>query len=100
MEKRQIVTFLSDYGLEDEFVGVCHGVMLRIAPPSRSSTSITTSFVRTSGTGRSCFSSRSATSPIRCISPSSIPSVGSERRAIVIETAWGEVFVGPDNGVC
>src|SRR5687768_11492379 len=28
----RIVTFLSDYGLEDEFVGVCHGVMLKIAP--------------------------------------------------------------------
>ncbi len=32
MEKRGIVTFLSDYGLQDEFVGVCHGVMLKIAP--------------------------------------------------------------------
>jgi S-adenosyl-L-methionine hydrolase (adenosine-forming) len=26
------VSFLSDYGLEDEFVGVCHGVIQRIAP--------------------------------------------------------------------
>lgn len=26
------VTFLSDYGLADEFVGVCHGVIARIAP--------------------------------------------------------------------
>ena len=26
------ISFLSDYGLVDEFVGVCHGVMLRIAP--------------------------------------------------------------------
>ena len=26
------ITFLSDYGLGDEFVGVCHGVMQRIAP--------------------------------------------------------------------
>ena len=29
------ITFLSDYGLEDDFVGVCHAVMLRIAPDAR-----------------------------------------------------------------
>ena len=27
-----VVAFLSDYGLRDEFVGVCKGVMLSIAP--------------------------------------------------------------------
>jgi hypothetical protein len=27
------------------------------------------------------------------------PSVGSKRRAIVVESVWGEVFVGPDNGL-
>jgi len=27
------------------------------------------------------------------------PSVGSKRRAIAVETRWGEVFVGPDNGL-
>ena len=26
------ITFLSDYGHQDEFVGVCHGVIERIAP--------------------------------------------------------------------
>ena len=26
------IVFLTDYGLGDEFVGVCHGVMERIAP--------------------------------------------------------------------
>ena len=26
------ISFLSDYGHEDEFVGVCHGVIQRIAP--------------------------------------------------------------------
>src|SRR5918996_617386 len=35
MPRRGIVTFLSDYGLEDEFVGVCHGVMLLINPDIR-----------------------------------------------------------------
>src|SRR3954449_13029796 len=31
----RVITFLSDYGLEDDFVGVCHGVMARIAPDAR-----------------------------------------------------------------
>ncbi|HEV2059027.1 MAG TPA: SAM-dependent chlorinase/fluorinase, partial [Solirubrobacteraceae bacterium] len=30
-----VVTFLSDYGLDDDFVGVCHGVIARIAPGVR-----------------------------------------------------------------
>ena len=30
-----VVTFLSDYGLDDEFVGVCHGVIARLAPEAR-----------------------------------------------------------------
>ncbi len=30
-----IVTFLSDFGLQDDFVGTCHGVIARIAPNAR-----------------------------------------------------------------
>ena len=26
------ITFLTDFGLQDDFVGTCHGVMKRIAP--------------------------------------------------------------------
>ena len=29
------ITFLSDYGLSDEFVGVVHAVIARIAPDAR-----------------------------------------------------------------
>ena len=29
------ITFLSDYGNADDFVGVCHAVMARIAPDAR-----------------------------------------------------------------
>ena len=27
-----VVTFLTDFGLQDDFVGTCHGVIKRIAP--------------------------------------------------------------------
>jgi S-adenosyl-L-methionine hydrolase (adenosine-forming) len=30
-----LITFLSDYGLDDEFVGVCHGVIARRCPSAR-----------------------------------------------------------------
>ena len=30
-----VVMFLTDFGLEDDFVGTCHGVMARIAPDVR-----------------------------------------------------------------
>src|SRR3954447_6340507 len=30
-----VITFLSDYGLDDDFVGVCHGVIAAIAPDVR-----------------------------------------------------------------
>ena len=30
-----VITFLSDFGLQDAFVGTCHGVMRRIAPDAQ-----------------------------------------------------------------
>ncbi|TMK27178.1 MAG: SAM-dependent chlorinase/fluorinase, partial [Actinobacteria bacterium] len=30
-----VISFLSDYGRQDEFVGVCHGVMVRRCPSVR-----------------------------------------------------------------
>ncbi len=30
-----VITFVSDYGLEDVFVGICHGVLARICPEAR-----------------------------------------------------------------
>src|SRR5436309_1448522 len=30
-----VITFLSDYGLHDDFVGVCHGVIAMICPQAR-----------------------------------------------------------------
>lgn len=99
MEKRQIVTFLSDYGLEDEFVGVCSGVMLRIAP-SIQVVHVHHNILRQDIRHGAIVLQQS----VRYL-PDSVhlavvdPSVGSKRRAIVIESTWGEVFVGPDNGL-
>ena len=30
-----VITFLTDFGLQDDFVGTCHGVIATIAPEAR-----------------------------------------------------------------
>ncbi|MGH3075390.1 MAG: SAM-dependent chlorinase/fluorinase, partial [Gaiellales bacterium] len=30
-----VVTFLSDFGTDDDFVGICHGVILRSCPEAQ-----------------------------------------------------------------
>ena len=99
MHKRQVVTFLSDYGLEDEFVGICHGVILRIAPWVQV-VHVHHNILRQDIRHGAIVLQQS----VKYL-PDSVhlavvdPSVGAHRRAIVVQTAWGEIFVGPDNGL-
>ena len=99
MKPSPIVTFLSDYGLEDEFVGVCHGVMLKIAPDLKI-IDVHHNILRQDIRHGAVVLKQSV-----AFLPDSVhlavvdPSVGSARRAIAVETGWGEVFVGPDNGL-
>ena len=99
MKRRDIITFLSDYGLQDEFVGVCHGVMIGIAP-----------FLRIVDINHQILRQdirHGAVVLLQAIRymPEAVhlavvdPSVGSDRRAVAIESGWGETFVGPDNGL-
>ncbi len=99
MERTRIVTFLSDYGLEDEFVGVCHGVMLKIAPGLKI-IDVHHNILRQDIRHGAVVLKQSIP-----FLPDSVhlavvdPSVGSTRRAVAVETGWGEIFVGPDNGL-
>jgi S-adenosylmethionine hydrolase len=99
VEKRDLITFLSDYGLEDEFVGVCHGVMLRIAPHIRI-IDVHHNILRQDIRHGAIVLEQSIP-----YLPDSVhlavvdPTVGGERRAIALVTGWDEVFVGPDNGL-
>ena len=92
------ISFLSDFGHADEFVGVVHGVLAKLAPESR---------VIDVGHGTPRGDVRAAAlSLTRAIQylPEGValvvvdPGVGSERKALALETDWG-FFVGPDNGV-
>ena len=92
------ISFLSDFGLTDEFVGVIHGVLAKLAPGSRV---IDVGHSTTRGDIRAA--ALSLTRAIQYL-PEGValvvvdPSVGSERKALAVETPWG-FFVGPDNGV-
>jgi len=92
------ISFISDFGLSDEFVGVVHGVLARVAPESRV-IDITHGIQR--GNVRSA--ALALTRSIQYL-PEGVclavidPGVGSKRKAIAAETPWGH-FVGPDNGL-
>jgi S-adenosyl-L-methionine hydrolase (adenosine-forming) len=92
------ISFMSDFGHDDEFVGVVHGVIARIAPEVRV---IDVGHEFTQGDIRS-----GGLALMRAIQylPQGVavvvidPGVGTGRKAIAVETSWG-VLIGPDNGV-
>ena len=92
------ISFLSDFGHQDEFVGVVHGVLCKVAPESRV-IDVGHSFPR----GNIRAAALALTRAIQYL-PEGVclavvdPGVGTERRAIAAETPWG-LFVGPDNGL-
>jgi len=92
------ISFLSDFGYDDEFVGVVHGVIARIAPEVRV-IDIGHNFPR----GDVQTASLALLRAIQYV-PDGValavvdPGVGTDRPAIAARTPWG-LFVGPDNGV-
>jgi S-adenosylmethionine hydrolase len=96
-----VVTFLSDYGLSDDFVGVCHGVIARIAP-AVAVIDITHGIARHEVRSGALVLRRSlAYMPAGVHLAVVDPGVGSERRAIALRCAGEDarVLVGPDNGL-
>jgi hypothetical protein len=91
---------LSDYGLEDDFVGVCHAVIARIAPDAR---------VVDLTHGLERHDVRTAAMVLRRSLPFCAPGVhlavvdpgvGTERRAIALRTTEEDrILIGPDNGL-
>ena len=94
------ISLLTDYGLNDEFVGVMKSVLADMAPHAR---------VIDLTHGIAPFDVRAGSLALaRAVQyvPAGIiiavvdPGVGSSRRAIAVEVAGGQgVFLGPDNGL-
>jgi S-adenosyl-L-methionine hydrolase (adenosine-forming) len=93
------VTFLSDFGLDDDFVGICHGVINRICPEAQ--VIHVTHGIRPQavGQGARVLAAGMPYLPIGVHLAVVDPGVGSERRAIALRTEDGRFFVGPDNGL-
>src|SRR3954452_13992707 len=94
------ITFLSDYGLTDEFVGVVHGVIARLCPQARVidiSHGVPRHDVLAGGLAlRRALPYTPAGVHLAVVDPE----VGARRRAVAVRTAAEErLLVGPDNGL-
>jgi S-adenosylmethionine hydrolase len=94
-----IVTLLTDYGRDDDFVGVCHGVICSIDRDARI-VDITHGIPRY-GVREGAIVLRNTLPymPVGVHVAVVDPQVGTERRALALRTADGRILVGPDNGL-
>ena len=94
-----IVTLLTDYGRDDDFVGVCHGV-IRSIDPDVHIVDITHGIRRYSVRhGALVLRNTLPYMPVGVHVAVVDPQVGTERRAVALRTADGRILVGPDNGL-
>lgn len=95
-----LIVFISDFGTKDDSVAVCKGVMLNIEPEARIidiTHEVPPFDIDTAGR---LLAGSAAHFPSHAIFVAVIdPGVGSERKAIVVRTRKGQMFVGPDNGI-
>jgi S-adenosylmethionine hydrolase len=94
-----VITFLSDYGLEDDFVGLCHGVIAGLCPEARIidiSHGVDRHDVRAGALVlRGAIPYMPAGVHLAVVDPD----VGAERRAVALRLADDRLLVGPDNGL-
>jgi S-adenosylmethionine hydrolase len=94
-----VITFLSDFGLEDDFVGTCHGVIKRIAPE------VDVIDITHGIEPQSILQGAIVLANTLPYMPEGVhlavvdPDVGTPRRALVVRTGDGRLLVGPDNGL-
>jgi S-adenosyl-L-methionine hydrolase (adenosine-forming) len=94
-----IVTLLTDYGRDDDFVGVCHGVIRSIDPDAQI-VDITHGIRRYAvRQGAIVLRNTLPYMPVGVHVAVVDPQVGTERRAVALRTADGRILVGPDNGL-
>src|SRR5579884_2358138 len=93
------LTFLSDFGLQDDFVGTCHGVIAGIAPGTR--VIDVTHGVRPGHVlqGALVLANTLPYMPAGVHLAVVDPGVGSGRRALALRDREGRLHVGPDNGL-
>lgn len=92
-----LLTFSSDYGPTDEYVGVCHLVVAGIAPAARVIDLV--HGIRGIRAGATMLRQALPFAPPGVHLAIVDPGVGTGRRGVVIATGIGALLVGPDNGL-
>ncbi len=94
-----VISFLSDFGLRDDFVGTCHGVIARIAPDARIIDITHGIEPQAVLQGALVLANTLPFVPEGVHLAVVDPGVGTGRRPVALRDADGRVFVGPDNGL-
>ena len=94
-----VVCFLSDFGLQDDFVGTCHGVIARIAPEARVIDVTHGIPAQAVLQGALVLANTLPYMPAGVHLAVVDPGVGGIRRPLAIRDREGRLFVGPDNGL-
>jgi S-adenosylmethionine hydrolase len=94
-----VITFLTDFGLQDDFVGTCHGVIAGIAPDARVIDITHGIPPQAVLQGALVLRSTNRYMPVGVHLAVVDPDVGGDRNAVAIRTRDGRTFVGPDNGL-
>jgi S-adenosyl-L-methionine hydrolase (adenosine-forming) len=95
----RFITFLTDFGLQDDFVGTCHGVVKRIAPE------VEIIDITHGIAPQAVLQGALTLANTLPFMPEGVhlavvdPGVGGARRALALRDAQGRVYVGPDNGL-
>lgn len=93
------ITFLSDFGLQDDFVGTCHGVIKRIAPAAQIIDITHGIAPQQVMQGALVLANTIRYMPDGVHLAVVDPGVGGSRRPLVLRSGDGRLFVGPDNGL-
>jgi len=93
------ILFLSDFGLLDEYVGLCHAVIARVAPEVKVIDLHHGVPPRDVVTGAHTLAQAVSYGPEDAVILAVVdPGVGTRRRGVALQ-AGGALLVGPDNGV-
>jgi S-adenosyl-L-methionine hydrolase (adenosine-forming) len=100
MSSARPICFLSDFGLGEDFVGLCKGVILRIAPKAAviDLTHDVPGFAVEAGAEILEHATRYMPEDTVYLAIVD-PGVGTERRALALSARDGALLVGPDNGL-
>ena len=95
----RLITLLTDFGLQDDYAGVCRGVIKRIAPEAEILDVTHGIPPQAVTTGALVLARAIPYLPVGVHFAVVDPGVGSERRGLALATDDGRLYVGPDNGL-